>query len=60
MASTYKKGDVLKVKSTPPQGAVEKIQMTEDGVVQYLISWVDADGNSHQRWFDETDVEQVV
>lgn len=59
MASAFKKGDVLKLKIPAPQGAVEKIQMTEDGVVQYLISWTDADGNSHQRWFDETDVELV-
>jgi hypothetical protein len=57
MASTFKKGEILKIKALIPQGPVEKIQMTEDGVVQYLISWADEDGEPHQRWFDETEVE---
>ena len=60
MASTFKKGDVLRLKALVPQGAVEKIQMTEDGEVQYLITWADPDGDTNQRWFSETEVELVV
>lgn len=59
MASTYKKGDVLRLKAVVPQGAVEKIQMTDEGEVQYLISWSDPDGDTNQRWFSETEVEPV-
>jgi uncharacterized protein YodC (DUF2158 family) len=53
MASTYKKGDVVKLTSVVPQGPVQSIRMTEDGVVQYLVEWTDTDGVMQQRWFDE-------
>jgi uncharacterized protein YodC (DUF2158 family) len=49
----FKKGDLVKVKSVVPQGPVVAMRMTEDGVVYYLVEWVDADGNSQQRWFTE-------
>lgn len=53
MATQFKKGDVVKAKAVTPQGPVEALRMDEDGVVSYLISWVDADGNTQTRWFDE-------
>jgi len=53
MASEFKKGDVVKLIAVVPEGPVQSIRMTEDGVVQYLVSWTDIEGNSNERWFDE-------
>lgn len=53
MATEFKKGDVVSLKTVVPSGPVQAIRMTEDGVVQYLVEWTDAEGVSHQRWFDE-------
>ena len=53
MASTYKKGDVVKLKTVVPEGPVQSIRMNDEGVVQYLIEWTDADGVAQQRWFNE-------
>jgi len=36
-----------------PQGPVVALRMDEDGTVQYLVEWQDAEGTTHQRWFDE-------
>jgi hypothetical protein len=57
MASTFKKGDLVKLVTVVPQGPVQSIRMTEDGDVQYLVAWTDADGVAHERWFDE---EQLI
>lgn len=51
--ANFKKGDTVKVVATIPQGPVESMRMDEDGNVQYLISWTDANGVAHTRWFDE-------
>lgn len=53
MATTFKKGDMVKLDITTPQGPVEALRMDEDGNVQYLISWIDGTGVAHSRWFDE-------
>jgi hypothetical protein len=57
MASEFKKGDVVKLNTVVPQGPVQSIRMTDEGVVQYLVGWTDVDGASHERWFDE---EQLI
>ena len=53
MATTFKKGDVVKLIATVPQGPVEALRMDEDGNFQYLISWADPNGIVQSRWFDE-------
>jgi uncharacterized protein YodC (DUF2158 family) len=53
MATTFKKGDVVKLAVAVPEGPVIALRMTEDGMVQYLVEWQDADGTTQQRWFDE-------
>lgn len=53
MATKFKKGDVVALKTVNPQGPVEALRMDEDGVFYYLISWEDAQGNVQQRWFEE-------
>jgi hypothetical protein len=49
----HKKGDVVRVKAVVPEGPVIALRMTEDGVIYYLIEWIDTDGISQQRWFAE-------
>jgi uncharacterized protein YodC (DUF2158 family) len=49
----FRKGDTVKLKGVIPQGPVEGMRMDDDGNVQYLISWTDADGVAQTRWFDE-------
>lgn len=53
MATTFKKGDAVKLVAAVPQGPVEALRMNEDGDVQYLVSWTDTDGVIQSRWFDE-------
>jgi uncharacterized protein YodC (DUF2158 family) len=53
MATTFKKGDVVKLKAVLPEGPVTALRMDENGVVQYLVEWVDADNATQHRWFDE-------
>ena len=52
--ANFKKGDVVKAAAVVPEGPVEKLRMDEDGNVQYQISWTDAEGNTHTRWFSES------
>lgn len=53
MAAAFKKGDVVKLAVAAPQGPIVAMRMTEDGDVQCLVEWADANGELQQRWFDE-------
>ena len=53
MATKFKRGDVVSLTAVVPTGPVQALRMDEDGNVQYLVEWTDADGNTQQRWFDE-------
>jgi len=53
MATTFKKGDTVKLVAIIPQGPVEALRMDEDGNFHYLVSWTDADGATQSRWFEE-------
>lgn len=53
MATTFRKGDEVKVNAVVPQGPVQALRMDEDGVVSCLIEWTDVDGETQQRWFTE-------
>lgn len=46
----------MRVNAVIPAGPVEKLRMDEDGVVHYMISWVDADGVNQTRWFAESEL----
>lgn len=59
MATTFKKGDTVKMIAVVPQGPVEALRMDEDGNFSYLISWTDAAGAVQSRWFDETQLTAV-
>ena len=56
MATAFKKGDVVKVNQTVPQGPVLLLRMDDEGQVFYLIEWVDSNGGTQQRWFAENDL----
>lgn len=53
MATTFKKGDVVRLNSEVPQGPVLALRMDEDGNFFYLVEWIDANGEVAQRWFEE-------
>ena len=59
MATTFKKGDVVKAVAVVPQGPVLALRMDEDGVVSYLIEWTDVAGETQQRWFEESQLTGV-
>jgi hypothetical protein len=59
MATMFRKGDTVKLVVTVPQGPVESMRMNENGDVQYLVSWTDANGVQQSRWFDEAQLTAV-
>ena len=52
--ATFKKGDTVKMVAVVPQGPVEAMRMSEDGIVSYMISWTDVNGTVQMRWFEES------
>lgn len=56
MATTFTKGQEVKLKAVVPQGPVIALRMDEDGNVSYLVQWVDANSNTQQRWFAEEEL----
>jgi uncharacterized protein YodC (DUF2158 family) len=59
MAASFKVGQEVKVVSPVPQGLVSALNVSQEGEIQYLISWVNADGEVHERWFAEDDLVEV-
>lgn len=55
----FKKDEVVKVKANIPQGPVLSMRFNSDGDVEYLIEWVDANGDTQQRWFLESQLENA-
>jgi uncharacterized protein YodC (DUF2158 family) len=55
----FKKGELVQVKAVNPEGSVQALRMLDDGTVQCMLIWVDADGKEQSRWFDETDLQAV-
>jgi len=59
MATMFKKGELVKVKVTVPQGPVQALKMDEDGNVWYLVPWTDENGRNQERWFIEEQLEKA-
>lgn len=53
MATAFKKGDVVSLKTVVPSGPVQALRMDDEGTVFYLIQWTDIDGVDQERWFAE-------
>jgi hypothetical protein len=56
MSTKFKKDELVRVNAVVPSGPVQKIRMTEDGEVFYMISWTDARGMLQTRWFSESEL----
>ena len=56
MATKFKKGELVRVNKVIPEGPVKALHMSSDGEFSYQIEWVDAEGVTQQRWFDEDDL----
>lgn len=54
MATAFKKGDVVEIKTITPKGPVLALRMDEDGNVYYMVEWKDINGFIQQRWFEES------
>ena len=59
MATKFTKGQQLKLNVVVPEGPVQALRMTEDGVFFYLIQWTDAEGKTQRRWFKESELTAV-
>jgi hypothetical protein len=53
MAATFPIGSNVKINAVNPEGPVKKIRFTDDGLIEYLVSWTDVDGVEQERWFLE-------
>ena len=56
--TTFKKGDVVRLKTVVPQGPVTALRMDEDGVVWCLLEWR-VDDELVERWFREDDLTEA-
>lgn len=50
---SFKKGDIVKVKTVAPEGPIIKMRMDDDGTIYYLLEWLNSDGTPAERWFTE-------
>jgi hypothetical protein len=53
MAATFPVGSTVKINAIVPEGPVKKIRFNDDSLIEYLVTWVDIDGVSQERWFLE-------
>ena len=57
MALMFQKGQTVTLKNPAvPTGPVVGFRVDSDGNVSYLVEWVDAAGESQQRWFAEDEL----
>jgi len=54
MATAFKKGDAVKVVAVVPNGPVLALRMDDEGIVSYLVEWIDVNSQTQQRWFEES------
>ena len=59
MAASFKVGHEVKVVTPVPQGLVSTLSVSQEGDIQYLVSWIDGNGVSQERWFSEDDLVEV-
>ena len=58
MAQAFKRGDTVKQVSPIIDGQVVTLAIIDDEV-QYLVSWTSTDGESHQKYFKEDEIELI-
>jgi len=59
MASAFKKGDAVRqITPAPVTGNVAAFSVDQEtGDVQYLVEWLDADGATQSRYFNDEQLE---
>lgn len=56
MATTFQKGQTVRLNKAVPEGQVIKIRMDESGNFFYLMQWTDESGKTQSRWFAENEL----
>lgn len=56
MPASFKPGVQVKLNIAPPQGEIQKLDVDQDGNIQYLVQYVDSTGATQQRWFKEDEL----
>ena len=56
MAASFKIGNQVRLNSVPPQGSVVQLSVDQEGNIQYLVEFADAQGQMQQRWFKEDEL----
>lgn len=56
MATRFKRGEAVKLRTSIPEGPIQSFRMDEDGVVWCLLEWLDIDGKQQSRWFREDEL----
>jgi uncharacterized protein YodC (DUF2158 family) len=59
MAASFKIGDVVELNKPNPSGPVKALSVNQEGDIQYLVSYVDANGVEQERWFKEDELNKV-
>ena len=59
MSIKFKKGAAVRQVVKPVEGDVRDQTIINDEIV-YLVGYVGADGEAHERWFRESELEEVV
>jgi len=53
MAANFPLGSIVQVNTVTPEGPVLQIRFNDNGLIEYLVSWIDIDGVEQVRWFLE-------
>ena len=56
MATTFQKGQTVRLNKVVPEGQVIKIRMDESGNFFYLMQWTDESGKTQSRWVAENEL----
>jgi hypothetical protein len=59
MAANFRPGSQVKLNVAQPQGEVQQLSVSQEGDIQYLVEYVDAAGDTQQRWFTEAELAGV-
>lgn len=59
MAANFKPGSQVKLNVAQPQGEVVQLAVSQEGDIQYLVQYTDAQGEVQQRWFNEAELAGV-
>jgi len=59
MAANFRPGSQVKLNIAQPQGEVQQLSVSQEGDIQYLVEYVDAAGDTQQRWFTEAELAGV-